>query len=135
MPGSGSCLCGAITYEFTGAPATTAICHCTDCQKWAGSALSTNVAVPHDSFKVTKGEAKRYEMRGASGLEYPHFFCADCGSSIYAQPQLMPELTLIRAGTLDNGGAEFDVEVEFYTKDRKGFVSAVEGAKQCETMS
>jgi hypothetical protein len=47
----------------------------------------------------------------------------------------MPDFTLIRAGTLDNGGSDIEVEVEFFTKDRKGFVTPVESAKQCETMT
>lgn len=33
----------------------TALCHCMDCQKWSGSAFSSNVAVPTAQFSVTKG--------------------------------------------------------------------------------
>lgn len=33
MTTTGSCMCGAVKYEFTGEPKVTALCHCTDCQK------------------------------------------------------------------------------------------------------
>jgi hypothetical protein len=97
MPGSGSCLCGAIAYEYTGKsysnptlkenqnsepthyptgePATAAICHCIDCQKWAGSGNSTNLVVPRDAFHIIKGVVKKFDMKGNSGNDYPHFFC------------------------------------------------------------
>lgn len=69
-----SCL-GLRLTPFAGAPAMAAICHCTDCQKWAGSGNSTNVVVTKDAFKITKGEPKSYNMKGGSGQDYPHFFC------------------------------------------------------------
>lgn len=48
----------------------------------------------------------------------------------------MPELTTIKAGTLDNGenGLRGRVDVEVYVKDRVGFVAGVEGARQERTM-
>ena len=36
----GGCLCGSITYEIHGDPMMTAICHCKDCQKKAGTTFS-----------------------------------------------------------------------------------------------
>lgn len=47
----------------------------------------------------------------------------------------MGEFALIRAGTLDDGGSDIDVAVEFFTKDRRSFVAPVEGAKQCHAMT
>ncbi|KAH9221907.1 hypothetical protein DL95DRAFT_511939 [Leptodontidium sp. 2 PMI_412] len=49
MP-TGSCLYGAITYEYTGEPTQTALCHCNDCQKWFGGGYTSNVIVPRDAF-------------------------------------------------------------------------------------
>lgn len=48
----------------------------------------------------------------------------------------MADKTIIKAGTLDNGetGLRSHVDVEFYVKDRVGFVPAIEGAKQEMTM-
>jgi hypothetical protein len=64
-----------------GEPAATALCHCRDCKKWAGSSFSSNVVVHEADFKVTKGTPKFYTLNGNSGQPYPHFFC---GSEYFA---------------------------------------------------
>ena len=47
----------------------------------------------------------------------------------------MPGVTIIRAGGLDNGGDDIEPGIEFFSKDRKGFMKSVESAKQAKTMS
>ena len=42
----GGCLCGKVRYASTADPVMTAVCHCKDCQKQAGTAFSVIVAVP-----------------------------------------------------------------------------------------
>lgn len=44
----------------------------------------------------------------------------------------MPDMTCVKAGTLDNGEANMGgkVDIEFYVKDRPSYLAAVEGAKQ-----
>ncbi len=82
MSTKGSCLCGAVEYSYTGSPMTTALCHCTDCQKWSGSAYTSNVVVPRKEFKVTKGSPKHYNVKGDSGKMNDHWFCG--GSSSFS---------------------------------------------------
>lgn len=44
----------------------------------------------------------------------------------------MPDVYCVKAGTLDGGAASLGdkIGVEFYTKDRVGYLGGVEGAKQ-----
>ena len=44
----------------------------------------------------------------------------------------MPDMTCVKAGSLDGGEASLGnkIGVEFYTKDRVHYLSAVDGAKQ-----
>jgi len=44
----------------------------------------------------------------------------------------MPDVTCVKAGGLDGGAASLGgkIGVEFYTKDRVGYLQGVEGAKQ-----
>lgn len=42
---TGRCLCGAVQYELAGKPLPTAVCHCRNCQRQSGSALSVIVLV------------------------------------------------------------------------------------------
>jgi len=72
---NGSCLCGAVHYNYTGPPMTTALCHCTDCQKWSGSAYTSNVVVARKDFKISKGSPKHYNVKGDSGKMNDHWFC------------------------------------------------------------
>ncbi|KAB8208026.1 Mss4-like protein [Aspergillus parasiticus] len=129
---AGSCMCGAIAYASDSEPLVKALCHCVDCQKWTGGAFTSNVIVPRDSFKVTKGEPSFYDVTGASGKNNRHFFCGKCGSSLFTELELMADKTVIKAGTLDGGEANLrnKVDVEFYTKDRASYLCAVQGAKQ-----
>jgi len=47
----------------------------------------------------------------------------------------MPGVNVVRAGSLEGDAADIAVGVEFFTKDRKGYVKEVEGAQQAKTMS
>lgn len=53
--------------SFYSEPAVTALCHCTDCQKWTGGAYTSNVVVPRIAFKVVAGSPKTYDAVGNSG--------------------------------------------------------------------
>jgi hypothetical protein len=56
---------------------------------------------------------------------------------LYTELEVMPEATIIKAGTLDGGAASLGgkVAVEFYTKDRVSYLSGCEGAKQMKALS
>ncbi|KIX93353.1 uncharacterized protein Z520_10996 [Fonsecaea multimorphosa CBS 102226] len=111
----------------------TALCHCTDCQKWAGSAFSTNVAVPTSNFSLTKGTPKAWQrLAVVSGKPNYHFFCGDCGSNLYAQPQGMAGLTLIKAGSLEQ--TNISIVAELFVTRRRDYISPVPGAQQLDQM-
>ncbi|KAL2039126.1 hypothetical protein N7G274_008175 [Stereocaulon virgatum] len=128
----GSCMCGEIAYEYSGEPQVTALCHCVDCQKWSGSAYTSNVVVPRTSFKVTKGHPKSYNVKADSGKMNNHWFCGTCGSSLYTEVEIMPDVVCIKAGSIDDKSVrDFKkTGVEFYTKDRMGYSQPVTGADQ-----
>lgn len=78
------------------------------------------------------GTPKTYDAIGASGKVNKHFFCSNCGSSLYTELEVMPDNTVVKAGGLDGGEANLrgKVDVEFYVKDRPSYLAPVEGAKQ-----
>ncbi|KEF53268.1 uncharacterized protein A1O9_10716 [Exophiala aquamarina CBS 119918] len=130
-------MCGNINYEYEGEPKVTALCHCIDCQKWTGGAFTSNAVVPRTSFKVTKGKVfmrspSSWDGVGDSGKINKHFFCSNCGSSLYTELEVMPEMTCVKAGGLDQGKASLGdkIDVEFYTKHRPTYLKSIEGAKQ-----
>ncbi|PQE06006.1 hypothetical protein CJF30_00004932 [Rutstroemia sp. NJR-2017a BBW] len=130
MP-QGSCLCGQIVFEYTGEPSITALCHCHACQKWCGATSSSNLIVPREQFKLLKGTPNTFEIPGDSGKINKRSFCGNCGSSLFGELELMPEIVGIKAGSLDNGAADYrTVMTEFYTNERLSFCKAIDGAKQ-----
>ena len=49
---AGGCLCGKVRYSATGEPAFVGVCHCTDCQKFTGSAFAMVVGVPKPALTI-----------------------------------------------------------------------------------
>lgn len=82
------------------------------------------------NFKVTKGHPFTYDAKGASGKINRHFFCGNCGSGLFAELEIMPDVTIIKSGGLDGGAKDHAIGVEFYCKDRLSYVKPVEGATQ-----
>ncbi len=98
----GGCMCGKVKYTSDSEPAMTAVCHCVDCQKQSGSALSIVVALPEDQISFT-GELKLFVTSGEeSGKKINRYFCPSCGSPLYSAPDVMPGSIFLKAGTLDD---------------------------------
>jgi hypothetical protein len=98
---TGGCLCGQVRYKANAEPALTAICHCKNCQKQAGSAFSIVVAVPESALTI-QGTTKTYNDKGDSGKPVDRIFCPECGSPIISVAPALPGLSIIKAGTLDD---------------------------------
>ena len=101
MTMTGGCLCGSLRYEAEGEPSAIGKCYCTDCQKESGTGHMTFVAFPADAIKVS-GDARQYVKMGDSGNEVVRVFCPSCGTTITGQPKVLGDVSVIRAGTLDD---------------------------------
>jgi len=98
---AGGCLCGAVRYEIAGEPQFAGKCYCTDCQKETGTGHMTAIAVA-DSAITIAGEVRRFVKQGDSGHAVTRSFCPDCGTTLRGQPDVMPGMSMVRAGTLDD---------------------------------
>lgn len=101
---TGGCLCGKVRYRADVEPATTAICHCTNCQRQSGSAFSVNVMLPEASLEI-EGTLSTFIDKGDSGNTVDRKFCPACGSPIFSDPAAMPGIIGLKAGTLDDHSA------------------------------
>lgn len=124
----GGCLCGAVRYAFEGAPVLVALCHCRHCQRQSGSAFSIVAAVPAESFTLT-GETRTFVDRGASGRPVQRVFCPNCGSPLISLIEPLPDMVLIKAGTLDDPSA-LAPTVEVFCDSAFPFVAALPGAER-----
>ena len=101
MSMTGKCLCGQARYDVRSEPLATAICHCRHCQRQVGSAFSVIVAVPSGAVELS-GELKSYDDTADSGGVLFRKFCPACGSPVFSVLADAPEVTFIKAGTLDD---------------------------------
>jgi hypothetical protein len=98
---NGGCLCGAVRYSSTSAPAFIGICHCRDCQKYTGSAFAIMIGLPKTALNV-QGTLKTFTKPGGSGKPIARHFCPECGSAITDEPSARPGTVVLNGGTLDD---------------------------------
>lgn len=101
-PQTGGCLCGDVRYEVQGTLDKIIACHCVNCRKTAGAACSHNMVLKTDQLSLTQGEPKMYVDTAASGNRLFRYFCGSCGSSLFSRREQVPEMTVLKAGSLDD---------------------------------
>lgn len=77
---TGSCLCGAISYELRSSPKAVSHCHCRICQKAHGAAFATYGSVPVKDLVFTQGQEQLRSFASSPGIT--RCFCQQCGSSL-----------------------------------------------------
>ena len=77
----GSCLCGAVHYQFATLPKAVAHCHCSQCRKAHGAAFASYGSVLRSDLQVTRGAD---HLTGYPSSETVlREFCRACGSSLF----------------------------------------------------
>ncbi|MGB1695158.1 MAG: GFA family protein [Paracoccaceae bacterium] len=51
----GTCFCGAVELEVSGAPEAMGYCHCGSCRSWSAGPVNAFSLWKDDSVKITKG--------------------------------------------------------------------------------
>ena len=78
----GSCFCGEVELEVTGAPAAMGYCHCVDCAAWAAAPINAfNLWAP-DNVRITKGAASVGTFNKTENSYRK--FCKICGGHLMA---------------------------------------------------
>jgi len=80
---SGSCHCGAITFDAVIKPEYVVICHCTDCQVMSSAPYRVSVPVRAENLHLS-GTPSTYIKTGDSGNQRKLAFCGGCGSALYS---------------------------------------------------
>jgi hypothetical protein len=98
--GRGSCLCGAVAYEISGAQEKIVQCHCSRCRRSRGTSHAANTFVPKEQLRFTRGADAIKTFRPPDASRFATAFCEHCGS---AAPVLFDGLNryLVPVGSLD----------------------------------
>jgi hypothetical protein len=76
----GSCLCGAVGFRIEAPPILARHCHCGRCRKARSAAHATNVLVPLDGIRFTRGQSELVEYKVPEAKFFTQTFCRVCGS-------------------------------------------------------
>jgi hypothetical protein len=125
MKVEGQCHCGAIAYESDVEPGTIGICQCLDCQRRTGSAFRANIQAPAESFRILKGQPRRYTKTADSGGRRVHAFCETCGSPVHSCAVENPHAYSLRVGALTQRDELGQPARQIWTKRRLSWVTTL----------
>ena len=123
----GGCLCGAVRYEVQWPPQALVVCHCTDCQKQSGGAVSVVGYVARDDLQ-SRGKMEVYTQPGTTGQNVYRHFCPKCGSPILTDTDRARENNIIffKAGTLDKT-SDLAPTIHYWTQSAQTWLIMPEG--------
>lgn len=102
LPLTGGCQCGRVRYEIRAKPLSVYACHCTECQRQSGSAFALSLPVARDGVAVVGGTPATWRRVLADGRAIACFFCGDCGTRLFHNPERNPQASIVKPGTLDD---------------------------------
>jgi hypothetical protein len=80
MTYEGSCFCGAVKLEATGAPDVMGYCHCTSCRSWSGGPVNAFSLWKPAAVKVTSGAENIATFAKTAMTERK--YCTKCGGHL-----------------------------------------------------
>jgi hypothetical protein len=95
-PFTGSCLCGAVRYEITGALRDVIVCHCNMCRKSHGH-ISAYSAASRDAVRLIESRGLKWYRLSERSRQG---FCGECGGTLFWDADGRDTIS-IAAGTLD----------------------------------
>ena len=120
----GSCLCGAVAFEFDGELRPPDACHCSQCRKQSGHYFASS-DVPraglsvHGEDKITWFQSSERVRRG---------FCSVCGSTLFWDP-IHRDWTGISMGALDTP-TQTHLKMHIFVADKGDYYEIADGLPQ-----
>ena len=98
---TGRCFCGAVRFRFDRPPIAARACWCRDCQYLAAGNATVNAIFRVEGMSVT-GALGEYVSTADSGNTMRRRFCPTCGTPMFSESHVRPDLIVVRAGALDD---------------------------------
>jgi hypothetical protein len=120
---SGSCLCGAVSFEVEGDFEHFYLCHCEYCRKDTGSAHAANLFSSSATLKWLTGE-EQVRQFDLPGTRHSKAFCSTCGSAL-PKIQMNGKLLAVPAGSL-NSELRIRPDAHLFVSSRASWDAALE---------
>lgn len=125
----GHCLCGNVQYSADTEVQFTAVCHCTDCQRQTGAAVSLVIGIDDDELTIEGDSLKTFITHGEDHKSNTNrSFCSNCGSPLISRIDAMPGLVFVKAGTL-NDTSWLQPTQELWHRSAQPWVPHIPGAE------
>jgi hypothetical protein len=98
---SGGCLCKSVRHRISAAPIVTRVCWCRLCQYVGAGSATVNTCFASDAITVA-GETRDYRSVADSGNVMHRRFCPVCGTHLFSEAEVRPQLIFVCSGTLDD---------------------------------
>ena len=98
---AGGCLCGSVRYTIAADPLISIHCQCRACQFDTGSGHMSGLAFPIAAMKI-EGMLTEFSRPADSGGTATKGFCPRCGTPVTGRTSIMPDVVMVRVGTLDD---------------------------------
>jgi len=123
----GSCLCGAVTFEVSGALPAPDACHCKKCRKNSGHYLSST-DVPRSAVRVHGEEHVTWYN---SSEKVRRGFCSTCGSTLFFDPldRQKHDWIAISMGAFDTPTGT-QIQRHIFVADKGDYYSIADGLPQ-----
>ena len=93
----GTCMCGAISWAYSGPVTRSLVCHCSDCQKATSSPFTAFVGLRAPLLSWT-GAPNHFESSPGTHRG----FCPTCGTRLYFRSDKWPDEIHMHAATLED---------------------------------
>ena len=83
----GTCFCGAVRLEVTGAPEAMGYCHCRSCRSWSGGPVNAFSLWKPEAVQITSGNEHVATFQKTEFSQ--RLYCAKCGGYAATIPTLI----------------------------------------------
>lgn len=110
---SGRCLCGAVSYSFSGPLNWSGHCHCASCRRQTASPMTSFLGVPYETFEWTGTPPALFES--SPGVR--RRFCSTCGTPMSYEADRFGHEIHLYAATLDDPQA-YEPKFHVFTSEQ-----------------
>ena len=95
------CCCGSLRAAALAEPAVVLACHCTQCQRRTGAPFGVSAFFSREHIRA-EGPSNVYIRDGQEGRKVRFHFCPNCGTSVYWEADLAPDMIGVALGAFSD---------------------------------